>query len=268
MNTGQNSPRPMPDGGTFNTFAASDGAEIRYALWPRDNAKATVILQGGFSEFIEKHYESTQDLLDRGFAVAAMDWRCQGHSARHLPNRNKVHVESFDRYIDDFKQFVDTIVAPNMPGPILILAHSMGGHLVLRYLHDDRDKVKAAILSAPMVDIWFPLRLGWVARLAVKIAMWRSKGTDYASGQQDYGPKRRRFEGNKLSSDPVRFRAAHNQIDANPDLTIGGPTNAWLEAAFASIRKFDEMGYLKAITTPLCLVQSAHDRIVSNAAQN
>lgn len=258
--------------GTFATFNATDGTVIRYALWSQPGAqpgaKGTVILLGGLSEFIEKHLETTHDLLGRGFSVAAMDWRSQGLSSRPLPNRHKIHIQTFDRHVADLKQFVDDIVAPSCPGPLVILAHSMGAHVALRYLHDHRARIAAAVFSAPMLGIKFPSGAGAAARLIIKAIVSFGRATAYAPGRGDYGPAHRQFKGNPLTSDPDRFMDQHRAIDANPDLAVGGPTYGWLAAAFESLARFDERAYLKAFTMPICIVQAGNDRVVDNTAQD
>lgn len=258
----------MPPGGTFATFTASDGAELRYALWPRDGARGTVTLQGGFTEFIEKHFESVRDLLDRGFAVAAMDWRSQGLSQHFLANSNKIHVTSFRRYADDLQEFQDRIVAPSLPGPYLILAHSMGGHIALRYLHNRPPSIAGAVLSTPMIDIALPARLRWAISAIVNSAVSLGFSEAYSLGSRDYGPWKQKFEGNALTSDPVRFADVHSWIAQNPKLASGGGTYGWVKAALNSVKLFKDRAYVDLFRTPICIVQAGDDRIVSNAAQN
>ena len=261
-------PLDMPPGGAFGTFAASDGAELRYALWRRDGARGTVTVLGGFTEFIEKHYESVADLLGRGFAVAAMDWRSQGLSQRTLANPQKIHATSFRRYADDLQEFQDRIVAPELPGPYLILAHSMGGHITLRYLHNRPPSIAGAVLSAPMLDIALPTKLRWAVAAIVNGAVSLGFDEAYAPGARDYGPWKQKFEGNNLTSDPVRFKDAQSWIARNAMLASGGGTYGWLKAAMRSIRLFEDRAYLDLFRTPICLVQAGDDKIVSNAAQD
>ena len=67
------------------TIKTPDGAELRFARWaPPAGRKGTVCVFTGRSEQIEKYFETVRDLRDRGFAVAMIDWRGQGHSSRRL----------------------------------------------------------------------------------------------------------------------------------------------------------------------------------------
>ena len=90
---------PAPEGAIAGTIATPDGVTLRFARWatPADG-KGTVCVFTGRGEYIEKYFETVQDLRNRGYAVAALDWRGQGHSARRLDNPFKGHVESFSEY--------------------------------------------------------------------------------------------------------------------------------------------------------------------------
>jgi lysophospholipase len=56
---------------------------LRFARWaPPAGRKGTVCVFTGRSEQIEKYFETVRDLRERGFAVAMIDWRGQGHSSR------------------------------------------------------------------------------------------------------------------------------------------------------------------------------------------
>jgi alpha-beta hydrolase superfamily lysophospholipase len=61
---------------------------LRYARWAARGApQGTVCVFTGRSEAIEKYFETIADLLARGFAVAAMDWRGQGTPSACSPIR-------------------------------------------------------------------------------------------------------------------------------------------------------------------------------------
>ena len=89
-------------------FLERDGARLRYAWW---NAlgipRGTVVILTGRGEFIEKYAtEVVGDLLERGFAVAAIDWRGQGLSDRPLQDRGKGHIDTFATYMADLRLFL------------------------------------------------------------------------------------------------------------------------------------------------------------------
>src|SRR6476646_418300 len=137
-------------------WLASESARLRFAGWNASGtARGTVILQGGRGEFIEKYAsETVSELLGRGFAVMAMDWRGQGLSDRPLPQRHEAgYIDRFETYLGDFRLFLDTVVAPAAPRPLLVLAHSMGGHITSRYLAEQGGPFAAAVLCSPMMGL-------------------------------------------------------------------------------------------------------------------
>ena len=80
-----------PDGESFY-FPLDASNKLRVAFWNLESNKGTIILQSGRTEFIEKYYEVISEFIDRGYAVAMMDWRGQGlssrQSSRHIERRN------------------------------------------------------------------------------------------------------------------------------------------------------------------------------------
>src|SRR5512138_2538956 len=127
---------PVPEDVVSGTIKTPDGAELRFARWaPSAGRKGTVCVFTGRSEAIEKYFETVRDLRERGFAVAVMDWRGQGHSSRQLADVRKGHVTSFSDYEVDVATFMREVVLPSCPPPYYALAHSMGGATLLRAAH-------------------------------------------------------------------------------------------------------------------------------------
>jgi len=259
----------MKYGPLFSFFKTFDGLTIRYAVRPcRPETKAgSIILLGGRREFIEKYTETIAELNGRHFDVYAMDWRGQGLSARQLPNRHKGHVRSYDDYLDDLNRFVEQVVRPRAVSPCMILAHSMGGHIALRYLHDHPDRVDRAILTAPMIDIATSPFRGRLIRVFSRLAVAAGLGKMYVIGSGDYRAHDQNFDGNRLTSDPQRFRDEQQAIAANPHLALGGVTYGWLKASLESVDILKGVGYPEAVRTPVLIVGAGSDRVVSLTAQ-
>ena len=143
----------------FSTLTARDGLSLRTAVWPArpGGTRGTVVLLQGRAECIEKYKETAGDLLDRGFAVYALDWRGQGGSGRVLGDSRKGHVADYDDYLSDFELFLERRVLPEAPRPILVLAHSMGGHIVLRHRaeHDAPEARPISQKGSPSPPPWW-----------------------------------------------------------------------------------------------------------------
>jgi lysophospholipase len=253
----------------FGKMTTSDNYSLRYGIWRSDKAasRGTVILLNGRTEFMEKYAETISELQQRGFDVYSFDWRGQGLSSRMLSNRHKGFVKTYDDYISDLAVFVDEIVKPQAVSPLIIVAHSMGGHIAMRYLQKQQGVIERAVLLSPMINILTSPFPRWFARGIARMAGKAGWDQEYAISSGDYSPEDEKFEGNLLTSDPVRFLDEKRAIKKNPDLALGGVTYRWLSATFASIDVLAAPGFGKEITIPILMVSAGSDKIVSLEAQ-
>ncbi len=251
----------------YDFMTTSDNQHIRYGIWDSHNekTKGSVILLNGRKEFMEKHAETIGELNQRGLDVYSLDWRGQGLSSRILANRHKGFINNYDSYINDLNLFVRKIVQPQAAIPLVILAHSMGGHIVLRFIHEYPEIADKVVLVSPMIDILTSPLSGWLVRLIARVAIKAGLGHAYIMGSGDYTVDQ--FKGNRLTSDPERFRDENKAILENPDLALGGATYGWLSATFESVDILTAPGFAKKITTPILIVGAGCDRVVSVNAQ-
>ncbi len=193
-----------------------------------------MLLQGR-TEFLEKHAPVAQALAARGFAVASVDWRGQGGSARALPNPRKGHVETFAAYGLDLDALLSAPEIAAAAGPRLMVAHSMGGCVGLRALLRPDPGFAAAVFSAPMWGLAQGRALGRLARGLSRAAVALGLGGRYAPGGGDAPLTAQGFAGNPLTGDGDEFARIAALTAANPALALGGPTWAWVRAAYAEI---------------------------------
>jgi lysophospholipase len=252
---------------SYDFMKTSDKRAIRYGIWygQKEPRRGSILLLNGRREFMEKYTETIGELIERGFDVYSMDWRGQGLSTRMLADRHKGFIEDFDVYLNDLKLFVSNRVIPNAIGPVMILAHSMGGHMALRFIHDHPGMADRMVLTAPMIDIFGSSLTRWGARFISRAANKAGFNRTYVFGSGiDTDEK---FEGNNLTSDPVRFMATAKKIEENPDLALGGVTFGWVSAALKSIDILRNPRFAEQIGTPILMISAGEDRIVSNTAQ-
>ncbi|HMH73839.1 MAG TPA: alpha/beta hydrolase, partial [Bradyrhizobium sp.] len=160
---------PVPEDVVTGTIKTPDGAELRFARWaPPAGRKGTVCVFTGRGEQIEKYFETVRDLRDRGFAVAMIDWRGQGHSSRRLRDPRKGYVRDFSDFEVDVETFVQQVVLPDCPPPHFALAHSMGGAVMLRVAHAGKRWFDRMVLTAPMIDLPGH-RTGFAARALLRV---------------------------------------------------------------------------------------------------
>jgi lysophospholipase len=259
---------PVPNGAVSGILNARDGLSIRYARWDTTAGRrlGTVCLFHGRTEFIEKHFETITDLRRRGFAVATMDWRGQGGSSRLLKNPLKGHIENFAQYDADVVTFMSEIVLPDCPPPYYCLAHSMGGHLVLRLTQTKACWWDRIVLSSPMIAFAGSETRNAANSAIAEIATFFGLGDSYIPGWKSYLPEAEPFEGNVLTSDRLRYERARDVIQAAPHLTLGAPTLGWVTAATASMSLITSADFMESIKVPILIVAAGNDQVVSTLA--
>ncbi len=253
---------------SIDFMTTPDSHSVRYGVWncQKEDRRGSVVLLGGRREFMEKYAETIGELNQRGFDVFSFDWRGQGLSTRMLKNMHKGFIDSYDTYIDDLYMFLNKIVNPIVVSPLIILAHSMGGHIALRFIHDHPDIVDKVVLTSPMINILTAPVPRCLVKLITRCAVKAGLDHIYVLGSGNYDPDEK-FEKNPLTSDPDRFMDEKIAITKNPDLALGGVTYGWLSATFESIEIVNDPGFAEKITTPILLVSAEDDKIVSNNDQ-
>jgi lysophospholipase len=257
---------PVPEDVVSGTIKAPDGAELRFARWaPPANRKGTVCVFTGRGECIEKYFETVRDLRDRGFAVAMIDWRGQGHSSRQLRNPRKGYVRSFSDYEADVEAFVQQVVLPDCPPPFFALAHSMGGAVMLRLAHAGKRWFDRIVLIAPMIDL--PgRRTSFPVRTLVRTMRFAGFGGSYVPGGGNEIVGTGTFVNNPVTSDPVRYARNAAILAEDPTLGIASPTVAWADTAFRAMHGFRAVDYPSRIRQPILMLAASNDTIISTAA--
>src|SRR5665213_3348359 len=211
---------PVPDDFVTGTIKTPDGAELRFARWaPPAGRKGTVCVFTGRTESIEKYFETVRDLRDRGFAVAMIDWRGQGHSSRRLRDPRKGYVRDFADYEIDVETFVQQVVLPDCPPPHFALAHSMGGTVMLRIAHAGKRWFDRMVLSAPMIDL--PgRRTSFLPSALLRVMRLTGHGGPYIPGGSDQLVGASSFVNNPLTSASVRYARNNATTEEHQTLRI------------------------------------------------
>ncbi len=257
---------PIPEGAIVATVRAVDGVRLRTARWtPPVAVRGTVALLGGRAEFIEKYFETIQDLLDRGFAVAVMDWRGQGGSTRQLNNPRKGHIDDFSLYERDLEAFVSEVLGPCCPQPWFGLSHSMGGAIVLASARAGRCPFERVVMTSPMIAL-AGLRNPGLVRFLAEALDAVGLGGAFAPGGSSAIVSAAPFEGNPLTSDPARYARMASVVAEEPALGLGWPTVGWLNAAFRLMRAFEDPEFPRRTLTPILVVAAGADRVTDTRA--
>lgn len=233
-----------PPGGEAWWLPTADGTEIRAAVWPAaagTPAHGTVLIFPGRTEYIEKYGAAAGVYTAEGYAVLTLDWRGQGLTDRAFPDRRLGHVLDFAEYQRDLAAALNLAAWLDLPGRTFLVAHSMGGCIGLRALHEGLD-VAAAAFSAPMWGVqmeWWEPPLAWVSAFAAPLPGLGGKLTPRTT--LDHALYANPFEGNMLTSDRAMWDLMRRQLDTHPDLILGGPTLRWLRAALFETRALRRM---------------------------
>jgi lysophospholipase len=258
---------PAPPGAVVSMIATRDKRNLRVARWSCGAACAgTVAILPGRAEFIEKYFEVVAELLTRKFDVVVLDWRGQGLSDRALSDRSKGHVKNFSAYERDLDALRSEILEPFCRPPFFALGHSMGGAILIAQARAGRSPFERMVVTAPMIDI-YGLRFPHAVRSLVRVLSSLGFGSAFIpGGGGDVPYMARAFEGNVLTSDPVRYARTAEVIAAAPELAIGDPTIAWLNAAFKLLRRFEDAEYPRRILTPILILAAGAEKLVDTAA--
>lgn len=251
----------------FTHLETDPGVRLRAGVWPVPAlARGTVILLQGRAETLEKYFETAGELIARGFAVATFDWRGQGGSTRLHADPLRGHVDDFGAFDRDLATFFDIVVRPQFPPPFYVLAHSMGGNIGLRFVHDRPGELAGLIVTAPMLAIKTAPFPRWLARILASSACALGYGEREVFGRAAHLPWDEPFEGNVVTKDKGRFQRNLSIVAKNQSLALSRPSFSWLQAAFRSMALIESPGYAAAIETPVLLFSAGQDRIVNPGA--
>lgn len=255
----------QPDGWQWrDKVETRSGQFIRMGWIVPANAKALIVLLPGLSEYCEKYFEVARTLLDRGFAVACLDWRGQGLSWRQ-GDRTKRYHDDFALDVEDARIFIKSIPTP-ADMPRILLAHSMGAHIGLRYMHDYPNEFRCAVLTAPMQGINLPGHIDPVLRIIARIIAKLGLREAYLPGGKDWTETAFHNNIQLLTSDPARRDMQFYWMSTQPLLRMGGLTFSWLEQALKSSKLARNKKWLADIETPCLIALSGQEKIVSNRA--
>lgn len=259
--------RAIPAAARESTWTAPDGFSLRRIDWPAPvdgPARGSILYLPGRGDFYEKYLETLDYWHSRGWRVTAADWRWQAGSGRYGTAVHTGDVSDFSVWENDLAALWHDWVATT-PGPHILAAHSMGGHIALRAIAENRVNPDAAVLSAPMLGFLTPLPLslqpafgrlmcsiGDPGRMAWKVS--EKPGTPLSK------------RASLLTHDTERYADELWWRQHRPELEMGPASWRWVWRAAESVALLNTPGLLEAVPTPILLLATRHDRLVSYSA--
>lgn len=224
--------------------------------------RGSILFLPGRGDYYEKYLETLDYWHRCGWQVTASDWRGQAGSGRLGRDGVTGHVDDFARWVDDLALLWERWRAET-PGPHVLAAHSMGGHIVTRALVDHRLAPDAVLLSAPMLGLHgYGLPRG-VMHLAARMMCalgdrrrpawkWSEKPGQLPAGRDEL-----------LTHDADRYADEMAWRVQRPELMMGPGSWGWVERAYASIAEIERPGALEAVTVPVMIAATMEDRLVA-----
>lgn len=229
---------------------------------PAGEARGSILFLPGRGDFYEKYLETLQHWHDAGWQVSASDWRGQGGSGRLGADPYTGHIDDFASWVDDLAKLWREWQADH-PGPHVLAGHSMGAHLALRACAEKRVDPAALLLVAPMLGFTASVLPAAVMQPLARLMTWLRGATHPAwkwSERPGEPPEAREL---LLTHDHVRYSDELWWRAARPELVMGPGSWGWVERAYASMRGLRASGVLEAITIPVLILASEHDKLVS-----
>lgn len=259
--------RAIPAHASESTWAAADGHVLRRIDYPGDVSapRGSILFMPGRGDTYEKYLESLEEWHRDGWRVTASDWRGQAGSGRLGNDAVTGHIDDFDTWTADLAHIWRQWTAETQ-GPHVIAGHSMGGHLIMRALVDGLIAPDAAVMSAPMLGMKSPplplLALHGVAKVMTKVGDPMRPAWKWGDKPGELPARRSEL----LTHDAVRYDDEIWWRDNRPELVMGPASWGWLERAYASWRKLEEPGALESVKTPVLIMSTSSDKLVSHEA--
>lgn len=135
----------------MNRFNAPDGTSLVFDAYEPPRPKAAVLFFHGWSDHAGRWAATAQRLQAAGLGAYLLDLRGHGRSGGM-----RGHLTRFSQLLGDLQAF-RRAVRQRTPAAQVLLGHSFGGLLVLRYLETQPgDPLAAAVVSNPWLGLAHP----------------------------------------------------------------------------------------------------------------
>ncbi|MBA3234108.1 MAG: alpha/beta hydrolase [Propionibacteriales bacterium] len=130
------------------TFAGDDGQRVA-RTWTNDEPRYVALLCHGYGEHIGRYEYVADTLAGHGAVVYGADH--VGHGKSH---GERVLIDDYERVVEDFHHLTQRAGEEHPDLPTVLIGHSMGGMIAVRYAQKYGDELAAVVLSAPVLGRW------------------------------------------------------------------------------------------------------------------
>ncbi|MGD8278561.1 MAG: lysophospholipase [Gemmatimonadota bacterium] len=218
----------------------AEGVRLHRRSWtPSGPSIATLVVVHGLSDHSARYDDAARGLASTGIAVQAFDLR--GHG---LSGGARGHARCFDLLLEDVDRVRRAVVDEAGPAaPLFLLGHSLGGLIAIRYLEEQPDAFRGAVIVSP-----------WLGTVAEPPA-WKVGLARVLNRIAPALPIRARIPARFLSRDPAVGPAFERDPLTHDVIT----PRLWSEVQVAIDLAFERVG---RIGVPVLFLIAGDDRIV------
>ncbi len=133
-----------------------------------------IVFLHGMSHHYDKNKKFIHAIAQRGAICWFIEQRGHGYSDGDIADNEVCHIDSFATYSNDFAYILPKIMSYDPDGDVALMGFSMGGTVILDYLHRYQTMLSARIKQVFLLSPMIKLRTGkW---LKVFCAITQGKG--------------------------------------------------------------------------------------------
>lgn len=149
-----------------STVAARNGTALLLRHWASTGVpRASVLIVHGLGEHSGRYDRAASIFSAQGLEATGLDLQGFGGSGGR-----RAFIDRMDTWLDDVEDRLAALRADGAGRPVVLLGHSMGGLVALRYAESDRPQPDLLILSAPAVADALPAWKHLAARVLGRLA--------------------------------------------------------------------------------------------------
>lgn len=226
--------------GAHAYFSGSGNIRLHYRCWDVPTPRAVVIISHGLGEHGGRYEELAQDFARAGLSTYALDHRGHGRS-----DGRRGHVRRFTRYVHDLEKFRRRVFgAVGSDLPLILLGHSLGGLIMIRYLQEyPAVPARGVVISAPLLG------------MAMEVPQWKERLSRILYYTIPALPMNTGLDPEYLSHDPQVVEAYKRDALVHDRITprLYGEIVSEIDHAFAKI---------SLIRLPVLMLIPSNDKIV------
>ncbi len=220
------------------TFIGKGGIEIFSQSWSVSKPEGILVISHGLGEHSGRYKNIIEKLEGQKISLYMLDHRGHGKSGG-----KRGHVNSFMEYIYDLKLYINLIKEDHEELPLILLGHSMGGLIALKYALTYPEDITGLILSSSLL------------MLSIEVPGWK---TALGNALSKYIP------GMSIPTglNPMDLSHDEDAVDAyeNDPLVFGKVSARWYTETTAA--RIECLNRLQELKMPLLIFHGKEDKLV------